>query len=60
MANRQDLLTQSQRFREVLDQMEQAIRQGDAHALETMIRQASEGRAQWQLGAPAAPPSKSK
>jgi prephenate dehydrogenase len=40
--------------------MEQAIRQGDAHALETMIRQASEGRAQWQLGAPAAPPSKSK
>ena len=60
MANRQDLLTQSQRFREVLDQMEQAIRQGDAHALETMIRQASEGRAQWQLGAPTAPPSKSK
>ena len=60
MANKQDLLTQSQRFREVLDQMEQAIRQGDAHALETMIRQASEGRAQWQAGAPAAPPSKSK
>ena len=60
MANRQDLLTQSQRFREVLDQMEQAIRAGDAQALETMIRQASEGRAQWQLGAPGATPPKSK
>lgn len=59
MANKQDLLTQSQRFREVLDQMEQAIREGDPHALEAMIRQASEGRAQWQLGAPA-PSSSSK
>ncbi|WP_423599610.1 prephenate dehydrogenase [Roseateles sp. MS654] len=58
IANRQDLLAQSQRFREVLDQMEQAIRNADASALEAMIRQASEGRAQWQLGAPAAPKSK--
>ncbi|MBO9685259.1 prephenate dehydrogenase [Roseateles chitosanitabidus] len=60
MANKQDLLTQSQRFREVLDQLEQAIRAGDAHTLETMIRQASEGRAQWQLGGPAASSPKSK
>ncbi|OWQ90836.1 prephenate dehydrogenase [Roseateles aquatilis] len=61
LANRQDLLTQSQRFREVLDRMEQAIRDGDGSALEAMIRQASEGRAQWQLGSPAAtPPTKSK
>ena len=59
MANKQDLLTQSQRFREVLDQMEQAIRAGDAQALESMIRQASEGRAQWQPGGPG-PSSKSK
>lgn len=60
MANRQDLLAQSQRFRNVLDQLEQAIRGGNAQELEAMIRQASEGRAQWQLGGPSAPTAKSK
>lgn len=60
MANRQDLLAQSQRFRNVLDQLEQAIRGGNAQELEAMIRQASEGRAQWQLGGPSAPAAKSK
>lgn len=60
MANRQDLLAQSQRFRNVLDQLEQAIRGGNAQELEAMIRQASEGRAQWQLGGPSAPTSKPK
>lgn len=58
LANKAELLAQSQRFRELLDRMETAIRASDAQGLEAMIRQASEGRASWSLSAP--PPSKSK
>lgn len=58
LANKKELLAQSQQFREQLEQMEAAIRGGDAQALEAMIRQASEGRAEWKLSAP--PTSKSK
>jgi prephenate dehydrogenase len=59
IANKQELLTQTQKFRESLDAMEQAIQKGDTSGLEAMIRQASEGRGQWQLSTPPAP-SKSK
>lgn len=56
IANKQELLTQTQKFRESLDAMEQAIQKGDTSGLEAMIRQASDGRGQWQLSTPPTPP----
>jgi prephenate dehydrogenase len=52
IANREELLKQSQRFRHTLDALEFVIRSGNADALEGLIRTASEGRAQWQLAGP--------
>jgi prephenate dehydrogenase len=50
MANKTEVLAQSQRFRDMLDLLEQVMQRGDTQALETLIKQASDGRAQWQLG----------
>jgi prephenate dehydrogenase len=50
LANREELLNASQRFRESLDQMEQMIRTGNTTALEETIRAASQGRAAWPRG----------
>ncbi len=50
IANREELLKQSQRFRHTLDALELVIKSGNADALEDLIRTASEGRAGWQLG----------
>jgi prephenate dehydrogenase len=52
LANRQELLTQSQLFRETLVAMEKAMETGSADKLETMIDQASRLRANWRMGAP--------
>ncbi len=52
VANREEVLKQSQRFRQALDALEHVIREGNADALEGLIRTASEGRAGWQMGAP--------
>ncbi|MDN3920198.1 prephenate dehydrogenase [Roseateles violae] len=52
MANAAELLVQSQRFRQALDGLEALVKSGDAVALEARIRQISEARANWQLGAP--------
>jgi prephenate dehydrogenase len=52
MANAAELLVQSQRFRQALDGLEALVKSGDAVALEARIRQISEARAQWQMGAP--------
>ncbi|MFN0184376.1 MAG: prephenate dehydrogenase [Aquabacterium sp.] len=52
LANREEVLKQSQRFRHTLDAMELAIRAGNGQALHDLLRTASEGRAGWQLGAP--------
>ena len=52
VANREELLKQSQRFRHTLDAMEHVIKSGNGDALEGLIRSASDGRANWQLGAP--------
>lgn len=49
LANREEVLKQSQRFRQALDTLEQAMQAGDGDALEALIRAASEGRANWQM-----------
>lgn len=50
IANREELLKQSQRFRHTLDALELVIKSGNGDALEDLIRTASEGRTGWQLG----------
>jgi prephenate dehydrogenase len=49
VANREELLKQSARFRHTLDAMGHVIRSGNTEALEDLIRQASEARAGWQM-----------
>ncbi len=49
-ANREEVLKQSQRFRNALDALELAMRAGNAQALEDLIRSAAEGRGSWQIG----------
>lgn len=51
MANREEILKQSMRFRHTLDAMEHVMKSGNAEALEDLIRNASEARAGWQMGA---------
>lgn len=50
IANREELLKQSARFRHTLDALELVIKSGNADALEDLIRTASDGRAGWQMG----------
>jgi prephenate dehydrogenase len=52
MANREEILKQSARFRSTLDAMEHVIKSGNTDALEDLIKSASEARASWQLGGP--------
>ncbi|HMX10965.1 MAG TPA: prephenate dehydrogenase/arogenate dehydrogenase family protein [Burkholderiaceae bacterium] len=51
MANREEVLKQSQRLRHALDAFEVVIRSGNAEALSDLIRTASDGRAAWQMNA---------
>ncbi len=55
VANSEEVLKQSQRFRQALDALERVIREGNADALEGLIRSPAEGRANWQMGAPRGP-----
>jgi prephenate dehydrogenase len=55
VANREEVLKQSQRFRHALDALEHVIREGNADALADLIRGPSEGRAAWQMSAPRVP-----
>ncbi|MCV2348721.1 prephenate dehydrogenase [Paucibacter sp. Y2R2-4] len=55
MANKAEVLVQSQRFRQALDAIEALLKNDDAAALEARIRLISEARAQWQLAAPRQP-----
>jgi prephenate dehydrogenase len=55
MANREEVLKQSARFRHTLDAMELVMQTGNAEALEDLIRGAAEGRSQWQMGSPRTP-----
>ena len=49
MANREEILKQSARFRHTLDAMELVIKNGNADALEDLIRGASDARSGWQM-----------
>lgn len=51
VANREEVLKQSQRFRHALDAFERVIREGNGAALEDLIRGPAAGRAGWQMGA---------
>ena len=51
MANREEVLKQSQRLRHALDAFEVVMRSGNQEALEDLISTASEGRSGWQMNA---------
>ncbi|WCM86385.1 prephenate dehydrogenase [Acidovorax sp. NCPPB 3576] len=51
LSNREELLSQSRLFQQALQQMEQAMQQGNSQALEDLITLASETRAHWRMGA---------
>jgi prephenate dehydrogenase len=55
VANREEVLKQSQRFRNALDALEHVMRTGNAEALEDLIRGPAEGRAAWQMGSATEP-----
>ncbi|RQO63570.1 prephenate dehydrogenase/arogenate dehydrogenase family protein [Paucibacter sp. KBW04] len=50
MANKAEVLVQSQRFRQTLDALETLLKSDDAAALEARIRLISDARGQWQMG----------
>ncbi len=52
MSNREEVLKQSERFRRELEALENSLKAGNADAIEAQIRNASEGRAGWQLSSP--------
>ncbi len=59
LANREEVLMQSQRFRFALDALEHTMLAGNGQALEDMIRSASSKRGAWHIsGAPRGPSNK--
>jgi prephenate dehydrogenase len=50
MANREEVLKQTVRFRHSLDAIEHVIKAGNPQALEDLIRGAADGRSNWQIG----------
>lgn len=60
IANREEILKQSQRFRHALDALEHVMKSANPDALEDLIRGAAEGRANWHMGAPRAPGTSDK
>ena len=50
LANREEVLKQSQRFRFALDALEHVMQAGNGQALEDLIRSASSARSGWQIG----------
>lgn len=51
LANREELIVQSQLFRHALANIEQAMTDGNAQSLEDMLTLASETRSHWRMGA---------
>jgi prephenate dehydrogenase len=49
LANREEILRQSLRFRHTLDAIEHVMRGGNAAALEDLVRKASDARGNWQM-----------
>ena len=52
LANREEVLKQSQRFRFALDALEHAMASGNGQALEDLIRSPAIARSAWQIGGP--------
>nr|WP_297357455.1 prephenate dehydrogenase/arogenate dehydrogenase family protein [uncultured Caldimonas sp.] len=52
LANKEEVLKQSLRFRHTLDALEHVMKSGNAEALEDLIRSAAEARATWQMSTP--------
>ncbi|MES2635189.1 MAG: prephenate dehydrogenase/arogenate dehydrogenase family protein [Pseudomonadota bacterium] len=50
LANRHELLAQTELFKNALQTMEQMIETGNSEAIEALIAQASDTRAQWRMG----------
>lgn len=50
LANREEVLKQTVRFRHALDAIEHVIKAGNPQALEDLIRGAADGRSNWQIG----------
>jgi prephenate dehydrogenase len=57
LANREEVLKQTARFKHTLEALEQSLQTGNAEALEGLITAAAEQRAAWQMGAPRVPGS---
>jgi prephenate dehydrogenase len=51
LSNKEELITQSRHFLRALQELETAIKNNDPDALETLIDQASEARANWRMTA---------
>jgi prephenate dehydrogenase len=49
VANREEILKQSLRFRHTLDAIEHVMRSGNGEALEDLIRQSADARSNWQM-----------
>ena len=49
VANREEILKQSLRFRHTLDAIEHVMRSGNVEALEDLLRQAADARGGWQM-----------
>jgi prephenate dehydrogenase len=58
IANREEVLKQSARFRQALEALEHVMRTGNVDALEGLIRSPAEGRSAWTMGAPRVPASR--
>ena len=52
LANRDEVLRQSQHFKRALDAVEHVMREGHGSALEHLLRTASNARSGWQMNAP--------
>ena len=50
LANREEVLKQSQRFRQSLDALEEVMRAGNGAALQELLRLPSDARRGWQMG----------
>jgi prephenate dehydrogenase len=57
LSNREEVLRQSEAFRQALEAMERQMRDWNGPALQQLIQEASDARSGWQLGAPLIPAS---
>ncbi|HEY1091614.1 MAG TPA: prephenate dehydrogenase/arogenate dehydrogenase family protein [Burkholderiaceae bacterium] len=58
LANKDEVLMQSQRFRAALDHFEALMKSGNTAALEELIRRVADDRRQWQMGQLSVPRSR--